>query len=79
MDAVKVRQKTADKQTQSKYDEAVKKFNVKPSSAIEYMLQEGLIDKANQAQDIAFFFVCFLFFRFQTSPHIFEESLCIRM
>jgi ankyrin repeat protein len=56
MDAVKVRQKTSDKQTQSKYDEAVKKFNVKPSDAIDFMLREGLIDKKNQAQDIAFFF-----------------------
>jgi Sec7-like guanine-nucleotide exchange factor len=58
MDAVKMRQKTSDKQTQSKYDEAIKKFNVKPSDAIDFLIREGLVDKKNQAQDIAFFFVC---------------------
>jgi hypothetical protein len=58
MDAVKMRQKTSDKQTQSKYDEAVKKFNVKPSDAIDFLIREELVDKKNQAQDIAFFFVC---------------------
>jgi ankyrin repeat protein len=55
-DAVKMRQKGAfDEKTQAKFAEAVKRFNTKPKTGVEYLISEGLADKNNFAQDMAFF------------------------